>query len=391
MRVKQDLRQIEYEYLVDTLDARGASELSHALNACVARAFPGTTADLTIYSGDFYTSDPKTAKMIALVKGEFAVQPFLSDASRQEWAFPVRQGEQTAAALSFYLSAAFDRTRECELKKFGESLCGLLEKQLRQLNRAYPQNALARLAAEVKAPLSAALSAVQLTEEKLRRSVDEYEREYRPSLESAQRNIFRSLRMASNIMDAERLEAGQIRSRPVCGDLAATVREVVDSVRPIAESKGVRLSFDSDEPFFAAYCDFYFVERILLTLLSNALDATRENQGCVAVRFEGGQAPRITVSDNGAGVAPKDREHVFQKYWSGMAACCGRMGLGLYLARRFAELLPGELTAVSLEEGRTCFELRVDLSWPQELALGSSAPVHSNLLKQLVRMEFADF
>ena len=392
--VNQDITESFLNYFTDTLCIRDIHDLSRALNRCVGGLWTGATAQLTLQRDEFAQGFVYTAKAQALQQGRMIRQPMQSDPEREEWVFPVGSGVHPDAVLSICISAEKAQTSESELAEVGSKLAGCLAKQLEQLNRAFPQHALTQLAIEVKTPLGAVLSSVQLLAEKLKRHSRKYDQEYRATLETAQRNLYRSLRMVSGITDAERIEAGLMRACPVWGKLDDIVRSVVDEVEPIAQQRRISFLLTIEEGLYLVRSDFYLVERILLSLLSNAMDSVPEETGRVEVILrEKGKELILFVCDNGPGIAESARESLFEKYWVGTSHSGSKMRLGLYLASQFAGLNHSDLSLVSGEPGSTCFQLTMHAEWPDpnELALNRPSPlVRNNLIRQLVRTEFAE-
>ena len=93
---------------------------------------------------------------------------------------------------------------------------------------------------------------------------------------------------------------------------------------------------------------------ILDQLLSNAVKYT--DAGAITVNFQDGL---LTVSDTGAGIAPEDLPRIFEKGYTGVNGRLGQKssGLGLYLAKKAADLLSIPLTAESIQGEGSAFTL----------------------------------
>ncbi len=138
------------------------------------------------------------------------------------------------------------------------------------------------------------------------------------------------------------------------GDLEGLLR----LARAAFRREGIRLDY-SREPRAAVTVRRGELGHVLLTLLANAADSVRRQAGEreVRVRFraEEGQAV-VEVGDNGAGVDPLLAGRIFEPGTSGK----GSTGLGLYLARAFAQRNGGSLEHVSLPAGEgSLFRLRL--------------------------------
>ena len=130
------------------------------------------------------------------------------------------------------------------------------------------------------------------------------------------------------------------RIDPKPGDLAASVRELVEGYRA-APPEGVEVDLAVDGPLPARF-DARLLGRAVRNLLENALRASAGG-GRVTVRVEGnGEEARIVVADTGPGVPPEVLSRIFDPYFSTHDT---GTGLGLPIARRIAEEHGGDLTA----------------------------------------------
>lgn len=103
------------------------------------------------------------------------------------------------------------------------------------------------------------------------------------------------------------------------------------------------------------------VEQILVNLVANAYDATRETPGAAAViawRAQEGRAI-LTVTDNGSGFAPEILKHIFDPFFSTKGKTRGGLGLGLAISADIARLYDGALTAAPGPQGGAIFTLRL--------------------------------
>jgi signal transduction histidine kinase len=101
--------------------------------------------------------------------------------------------------------------------------------------------------------------------------------------------------------------------------------------------------------------DSFRLERVLVNLLSNALKYAAGTT--IRIRLEGQPGiARLTIQDNGPGIAPEDREAIFRRFETANSDKGKRetLGLGLYIARRIVQAHGGELTVESeLGKGAT--------------------------------------
>jgi signal transduction histidine kinase len=147
-------------------------------------------------------------------------------------------------------------------------------------------------------------------------------------------------------------------------ELASLIEEAVASLRPAAESKGVRLETQIEKGL-SARCDAGRMAQILWNLLSNAVKFT-PSEGTVKVRAaRDSNSVIIVVEDTGAGIKAEDLPLIFQRFWQGETTQAPRsmgLGLGLALTRHLVELHGGTITATSEGPGRGA---RFEVSLPQ--------------------------
>lgn len=166
------------------------------------------------------------------------------------------------------------------------------------------------------------------------------------------------------VMDVAETEAGTLPLRLDSLDLGTVVDEAVDLYAMVAEEKGIAVAWVRAEPVVVR-ADPARVRQAVANLLDNALKYTPPG-GHVAlhVRQEDDHG-LVTVTDDGPGVAPADRERIWDRLYRGDASRSERgLGLGLSVVRAVAEAHGG---AAAVEEApgggaRFAFRLPCDLS-----------------------------
>jgi len=169
-------------------------------------------------------------------------------------------------------------------------------------------------------------------------------------LEVIERNALNQVRLIEDLLDISRIVSGkmQLEIHPV--QLAQVVAECVESARPTADAKQVRLQTElaSDLPPFLA--DATRLGQVVWNLISNALKFTPSG-GVVTIRLfsEGAQAV-IEVEDSGQGIAPEFLPRVFDRFSqadSTRTRTHGGLGLGLAIVRYITEQHGGRVRADS--------------------------------------------
>jgi len=168
----------------------------------------------------------------------------------------------------------------------------------------------------------------------------------------------RLLETINSVLHLARLDADEVPIRPAATDVGATVQEVADLLRPLAEQKG--LAFHVEAPAVPLRTDGSALHRVATNLLGNAIKFTDEGQVAVRVREAGGGAI-LTVEDTGRGMDPSFLPHLFEPFRReddrpGLPA---GTGLGLTITARLVDLLGGTLSVDSAVGEGTTFTLRL--------------------------------
>ena len=204
---------------------------------------------------------------------------------------------------------------------------------------------LATLSHELRTPLNAIVGYVRMMQSDLLVG----EKRAR-ALDTVARNVTSLAQIVEDILDVSRIISGKVRLDIQRVDLAPIVQSALDTVRPAADAKGVRLIAIADPRTPAVSGDPERLQQILWNVLSNAVKFT-ERGGQVQVRLEQVNSHiEITVTDTGTGISPAFLPHVFDRFRQaegGMNRTAGGLGLGLAITRHLVELQGGRIFAVS--------------------------------------------
>ncbi len=204
----------------------------------------------------------------------------------------------------------------------------------------------------------------------------------RDFLEEMRGQVERLARLATDLLDLSRLDAGQLEVERVPVDLEASARLVADEFRALADAQGRELRLRADGPV-RAVGDEQRVQQIVRALVENALRHTPPGTAVeVAAGSRDGRA-RISVRDDGPGVPADDQEHVFERFYRAEGGKASGSGLGLAIASELASRMEGTIELRS-GPGETVFTLVLPLSegepsrengvGGEDALLGSGAP-----------------
>jgi signal transduction histidine kinase len=172
----------------------------------------------------------------------------------------------------------------------------------------------------------------------------------------------RVLRMAQELLDLARVEAGSISMHMTAVDLGGQLQQELEMVRPRADGRSLtlELTVPADLPPVAA--DPERLHQILDNLLDNAVKYAPDGSTINTVaRLSGGTVE--TVVSNPAGVHRPDPDRMFDRFYRAdpsRSAAAGGVGLGLAISRELAAAMKGRLWADFDEAGK----LRVHLELP---------------------------
>jgi signal transduction histidine kinase/CheY-like chemotaxis protein len=157
------------------------------------------------------------------------------------------------------------------------------------------------------------------------------------------------LALINQILDLSKIEAGKMDLTVERVNLPAVINAVVESLRPLAQEKGLPIELDLPDELPALQVDSFRLKQILTNLLSNAIKFTSKGQ--IDVRAQpAGRMVRISVHDTGVGITPQAQKVIFDEFVQGDGSTTrrhGGTGLGLSIVRRLVEMHGGAIAVVS--------------------------------------------
>ncbi|SFM89794.1 hybrid sensor histidine kinase/response regulator [Variovorax sp. OV329] len=180
-------------------------------------------------------------------------------------------------------------------------------------------------------------------------------------IERDQRQIQSMVRLIDDMLDVTRLRSGSLTIQPKPMDLAALARHAVEMLSQQAEAAGCSVTLDAPEPVQGSWDEFR-IEQVVTNLVTNAL------------RYGGGQPvhiqvrrcqdwARISVRDQGMGIAPADQQRIFEQFERTEASRskAAGLGLGLYITRQIVLSHGGEIEVRSQPGEGATFTVRLPL------------------------------
>lgn len=239
---------------------------------------------------------------------------------------------------------------------------------LAELNRV-KDDFVAMVSHELRTPLTAIRGYAKTL---LRTDTDFAPHERIEFLEMIERNSGRLQRMIEDLLVVSRVESGTGTTVLSKVALADMLRQAVEGEHEVVSGRPVLLRVPESLPPVRTEPDK--VLQVLANLIENARRYSPEGTpiGVSATLVPGGID--VVVENEGGGIPEEDRERVFERFYRTASAASAQsrgMGLGLYICRRLAEAIGGELRLQRSDERGTAFVLRIPLHHPAE---GSDLP-----------------
>ena len=173
-------------------------------------------------------------------------------------------------------------------------------------------------------------------------------------------------RLVQHVLDANRIEAGELAMHPEPVSVVPVARQVVAQMRSRLEKRPIHLTETPGLPLIYADRDR------LMEVLANLLDNADKYTPASAPVFIDARADEdeviIEVRDQGPGLPSAERERIFDKFYrtdSSDAQTTYGYGLGLYVCRRLVEAQDGRVWTENHPQGGAVFSVALPIWWHQ--------------------------
>jgi PAS domain S-box-containing protein len=269
---------------------------------------------------------------------------------------PIRDGEGNVVGASKILRDISDRKHtERALQELLAERNRLLESERAARTQAENLSTtkdefLALLSHELRTPLNAILGWTQILRRGIKAPAD-----LDKGLEVIERNVRAQGQLVEDLLDMSRIVSGQLRLDVQPTMPYAFVNGAVESLRPAAEARGVRLEAILDPSAGPVSGDPQRLQQVIWNLVSNAIKFTPKG-GHIEVTLQRVDSHVETcVADSGIGMDQALVPHVFERFRQADASTSrqhGGLGLGLSLVKHIVELHGGSVSGVSAGLGQ---------------------------------------
>jgi signal transduction histidine kinase len=158
--------------------------------------------------------------------------------------------------------------------------------------------------------------------------------------------------LVDDMLDLSKIEADRLEVKAEPLALEPCLQEVVDQLKPMANTKGLYLTLEKADSLPMVLADSHRIRQIVINMVSNALKFTE--QGGITIRcmlLADYDLLRISVCDSGIGISPAALGYIFEAFRQADGSTTRRFGgtgLGLTIARKLIELQGGEVAVESV-------------------------------------------
>ncbi len=251
------------------------------------------------------------------------------------------------AALNTRLMTERDECRQAEKILLAEN-----QELLRKASEADKLKGefLANISHELRTPLSVILGAVQLLTLKIKFPEALDKEKTSKHVNIIRQNCQRLLRLVNNLIDITKIDAGSMPLEARNCNIVPVLRDILGPVSEYISRYGMKVEFQTDGEEKITAIDMDKFERIILSLLSNAVKFS-VNGGVIRISVYSGQGHiKISVKDNGVGI-PKDKSELIFERFGQVEEILTRKhegaGIGLSMVKALVELHGGSVEVYS--------------------------------------------
>lgn len=209
---------------------------------------------------------------------------------------------------------------------------------------------------DIKAPAGSIIGYIDLL---VRLTKDRRQQLYLTNMKSSAQHL---LELITSLLDFHRLEAGKMDLQQVAFHPDELFNNIFHSFLPLAEKKGIVLTFDERVPEeLVLEGDPFRIRQIAENLLSNALKFTSKGNIRLRVNYQGNRFT-FSIQDTGCGMTHEEQTRIFQEF-TRLQSAQGQegFGLGLSISKKLVELANGTIHIDSIPKQGSTFTVSLPL------------------------------
>lgn len=189
--------------------------------------------------------------------------------------------------------------------------------------------------------------------------IENLEHQSKSAVNAIQKNAMRLLRLIDQVIDIRKMDQQQLSLTYSRFDLAGFVKEIIQSIEVMANSKMISILFQTQVPIISVCLDMEKMEKIVFNLLSNAIKFTPNGKRIIVSINETDNEVILTVNDEGIGIAPDELQHIFDRFYRSENSkhSTPGYGIGLALVYGLVQLHKGSIEVESTLDVGTSFKI----------------------------------
>ncbi|NQV79500.1 MAG: PAS domain-containing sensor histidine kinase [Alphaproteobacteria bacterium] len=205
---------------------------------------------------------------------------------------------------------------------------------------SFKDSLIATVSHEIRTPLSSLFAALKIATSMQTAPLPA---QTQRMLEIAESNAERLVHVIDDMIDLERIEKGTLEYTLVACDVSMLLTTAVDQVRFLFEDADIALVIHDTTHGQRVLVDEQRMQQVLGNLLSNTVKFAPSGSTVQLSAATAGRTVRITVRDEGPGVATADQERVFERFYQSGNHNKGGSGLGLAISQTLVRGMGGEI------------------------------------------------
>ena len=169
------------------------------------------------------------------------------------------------------------------------------------------------------------------------------------------------LSLISDLLDAQKLELGQLSMNKKNTNIKETIDKVIESLKPEATQKNIEIN--SSVVDLTINHDQERIGQVMTNLIKNSLAATESNTGKIEIMMENRPTEiKISIKDNGIGIRLDKQKELFKKFYQVDATLTrerGGSGLGLAICKGIIQSHNGEISMQSIPNQGSTFSFTI--------------------------------
>ncbi|NPV60050.1 MAG: GAF domain-containing sensor histidine kinase [Actinobacteria bacterium] len=236
-----------------------------------------------------------------------------------------------------------------EMAETRDSLARDAEEARRDLARAMDERRhflsfLSMVAHDLKSPLVAVQGYLKMI---LRKGSDSLDERMMTGVKRSIHRIDGMMELISDLLELSRIESGQVVAEFKAVSWEEVLSAAVEMAHELAEPKGIVVLTEIRRPLPEVFASDIRLQQLILNLVSNSVRYTPRG-GRITIRaMREGDAVRVSVEDEGTGIAPDKLPHVFEEFYKGDPEATEGTGLGLSICKRIVDMHRGEISIES--------------------------------------------